>query len=88
MLDGSMAANTFIYVDAKLVPALHDCIVVKAPGNAHDFIEILNSHEQLVQDRTHADDSRIEVASYASTIPLPSALLADALGAARGRASG
>ena len=84
MLDGSMAANTFIYVDAKLVPALHDCIVVKAPGNAHDFIEILNSHEQLVQDRTHADDSRIEVASYASTIPLPSALLADALGTLSG----
>ena len=79
MLDSSMAPSTFIYVDAKLVPALHDCIVVKAPGNTHDFIEILNSHEQLVQDRTHANDSRIEVASYASTVPLPSALLADAL---------
>jgi hypothetical protein len=84
MLAGSGTANTFIYVDDKPVPALHDSIVVKAPGNAHDFIEILNSHEQLMQDRTHADDSRVEVASYASTVPLPPALLADALGTLNG----
>jgi hypothetical protein len=68
-----------IIVNMKRVPELHAPIVIKLPGNTHDSLEILNCHEQLTQDREHSADcaKNCEVASYASTIPLPPLLLRD-----------
>ena len=68
-----------ISVNSLSVPELHEPIVVKLAGNAHDYVEILNSHEQLTQDRAHYNEHlNCEVASYASTVPLPECLMQDA----------
>jgi len=67
-----------VYVDKKPVPALHEPMLFKVPGNAHDFFEVVNCREQMTFDQT--DDPGIEVASYASTSPLPAHLFSDCVG--------
>lgn len=73
------ASAKSILVSSMSVPELHEPIVIKLDGNVHDYVEIINSHEQLTQDRTHYRETvkDCEVASYASTIPLPSVLMTD-----------
>lgn len=66
-----------VLVDSKHVQALHEPILVRIPGNEYDVMEILNSHEQLTQDCVQQDENGIEVASYASAIPLRASLLAN-----------
>lgn len=65
-----------VVIDSKTLPAFHEPITVRVPGNEYDLIEIINSHEQLVRERKCSDAS-IEVASYASRTPLPATLLAN-----------
>ena len=80
VVQGASAVGTkSISVNSLSVPELHEPIVIKLAGNSHDYVEILNSHEQLTQDRVHhADLPNCEVASYASTVPLPECLMQDA----------
>ena len=66
-----------VLIDSKEVQALHEPILVQLPGNEYDTMEILNSHEQLTQDCVQPDETGIEVASYASAIPLRASLLAN-----------
>lgn len=66
-----------VLIDSKEVQALHEPIVVQLPGNEYDIMEILNSHEQLTQDCVQSDETGIEMASYASAIPLRASFLAN-----------
>lgn len=71
-----------VYIDKKRVPALHEPMLFKVPGNTHDFVEVVNCREQMTCDQTK--DPGIEVASYTSTNPLPAHLFNDVVGTLNG----
>jgi hypothetical protein len=71
-------SGNFVLVNSRKVPELHEPIVIRVAGNAHDSFEIINSHEPIAQYHSPGGTSTVETASYACRAPLHSSMMRDA----------